>query len=122
MKIRLFVLLITMFLGACTVSSLSISELEVVPYDVQGKIDSEYSLQLIFGHDNIAYIVYQSNGTVLTEIEAEGKALFVKVAEADQQNGAVKQHVYKVTLDPEHEEIVVFINEEPISFDNVTSL
>ena len=41
------------------------------------KIDSNYMLQLIYDGEDIAYVVYQSNGTVVTDLEVQGDTLKV---------------------------------------------
>jgi phosphoribosyl 1,2-cyclic phosphodiesterase len=89
---------------------------------VQEKIDSNYELQLIYDGEDIAYVVYQSNGTVVTDLEVQGDTLKVKLDETNKQDDVIEQRVYKFTLDPEHEVIDVLINGKSKSFDNVSSL
>lgn len=69
--------MITAILVACNTSILSMSELDIVPNNVQDKIDSSYKLQLIYKGEDIAYIIYQSKGTVATDLETQGGTLKV---------------------------------------------
>lgn len=121
-NILILLMLITSITVACNTSTLSMSEIDIVPNDVQEKIDSNYVLQLIYDGEDIAYIVYQSNGTVVTDLEVQGDTLKVKLDETNKQDDVIEQRVYKFTLDPEHEVIEVLINGKSKAFDNVSSL
>lgn len=112
----------TAILVACNTSTLSMSEIDIVPNNVQDKIDLNYKLQLIYEGEDIAYIFYQSKATVATDLETQGDTLKVKLDETDKQDDVIEQHVYKLTLDPEHEVIDVLINGKSKPFDNVSSL
>ena len=72
--------------------------------------------------EQIAYVVCQSNGTVVTDLEVQGDTLKVKLDETNKQDDVIKQRVYKFTLDPEHEVIEVLINGKSKAFDNVSGL
>ena len=115
-------MVISGILVACNTSTLSMSEIDIVPNDVQEKIDSNYVLQLIYDGEDIAYVVYQSTGTVVTDLEVQGDTLKVKLDETNKQDDVIEQRVYKFTLDPEHEVIDVLINGKSKAFDNVSSL
>ena len=121
-NILILLMLITAITVACNTSTLSMSEIDIVPNDVQEKIDSNYVLQLIYDGEDIAYVVYQSNGTVVTDLEVQGDTLKVKLDETNKQDDVIEQRVYKFTLDPEHEVIDVLINGKSKAFDNVSSL
>jgi hypothetical protein len=121
-KILFLLMIITAILVACNTSTLSMSELDIVPNNVQDKIDSNYKLQLIYEGEDIAYIIYQSKGTVATDLETQGDTLKVKLDETNKQDHVIEQHVYKLTLDPEHEVIDVLINGKSTVIDNVSSL
>lgn len=121
-KILFLLMVITAILVACNTSTLSMSELDIVPNNVQDKIDSNYKLQLIYEGEDIAYIIYQSKGTVATDLETQGDTLKVKLDETNKQDDVMEQHVYKLTLDPEHEVIDVLINGKSTTIDNVSSL
>ena len=121
-NILILLMLITAMTVACNTSTLSMSEINIVPNEVQDKIDSNYVLQLIYDGEDIAYVVYQSNGTVVTDLEVQGDTLKVKLDKTNKQDDVIEQRVYKFTLDPEHEVIDVLINGKSKSFDNVSSL
>ncbi|USK62487.1 peptidylprolyl isomerase [Peribacillus asahii] len=123
MKKRLFSLLFTLsILSACNSSTLSFSEIDTVPSDVQDKIDSKYVVQLIDDGEDTSYIVFHSKGTVTATIEAKRDTIQVKVEENNQQNDVMKQYVYKLTKDPEHERIDLYINGESTPIDHVTGI
>ena len=86
------------------------------------KLIQTMMLQLIYDGEDIAYIVYQSTGTVVTDLEVQGDTLKVKLDETNKQDDVIEQRVYKFTLDPEHEVIDVLINGKSKAFDNVSSL
>ena len=115
-------MMITTILVACNTSTLSMSEIEIVPTDVQDKIDSNYELQLIYDGEDIAYVVYRSNGIVVTDLEVKGDTLRIKLDETNKKDDVIEQFVYKLTLDPEHKVIDVLINGKSKPFDNVSSL
>ena len=121
-NILILLMLITAITVACNTSTLSMSEIDIVPNDVQEKIDSNYVLQLIYDGEDIAYVVYQSTGTVVTDLEVQGDTLKVELDETNKQDDVIKQRVYKFTLDPEHEVIDVLINGKSKALDNVSSL
>lgn len=122
-KVLFLLIFAATLLVACNSSTLSTcGKIDIVPNGVQEKIDSNYTLQLIFDGEDMAYIVYQSNGTVVTDLETEAGILKVKLDVTNKQADVVEQHVYKLTLDPEHEAINVLINGTSTPFDNVSSL
>src|SRR4051812_9196537 len=121
-KILLLLIVTTAILVACNTSTLSKSELDIVPSNVQDKIDSNYELQLIYDEKDIAYIIYQSKGEIITGLETQGNTLKVKLDETNKQDDVIEHHVYKLTLDPEHEVLDVLINGKSKPFDNVSSL
>ncbi|MCP3765019.1 peptidylprolyl isomerase [Domibacillus sp. A3M-37] len=117
-----FSLLTLSILAACNGSTLSFSEIANVPDDVQDKIESNYTLQLIGGGEDIytSYIVYRTAGKVTTDLEVQGDTVKVKLDETNLQDDVSKPHVYKLTVDPEHEVIEVLINGQLTPFDNLT--
>lgn len=117
-KIILFLLMTIAILTACNTSTLSISEIEIVPKDVQNKIDSNTTLQMINENEETYYIIFHSNGDASVDLESEGEVLNIKFEENG--NGEKKQNVYKLTTDPEHEQIKVFINGEETHFDVIS--
>jgi len=53
-------LFFVLILAACNSSELSISEIQNVPNNVQDKINSDYTLQLVNDGENTAYIIFYS--------------------------------------------------------------
>lgn len=103
-------------------SILSFSEIEVIPDSLNPLINSDENLQLIFEGEKTAYIVYQSTGDVLSEIEEQGETLKVMLDEEKSINVPKAQHVYKLTLDDVHEVIDIYINGNSIPFDSVSNI
>ncbi|OXS73556.1 hypothetical protein B1B04_12590 [Lysinibacillus sp. KCTC 33748] len=124
LKKLLFLVLLTMLiLTACNSSTLSISEIEIVPDKVQKVIDEKYTLQKINVVDkDISYVVFRSKGTVTSDIETQGDTLIIKLDVTNQQDNAIKQHVYKLTLDPDLDTIDIHINGKSTPIDNVTGI
>lgn len=124
MKKLLFLALLSVFLlTACNSPTLSISEIEIVPDKVQEVIDEKYKLQMINVVDkDISYVVYQSKGTVTSDLETQGDTLIIKLDVTNQQDDAIKQHVYKLTLDSKLDTIDILINGKSTSIDNVTGI
>lgn len=121
MRKIILILFATFLLTACNNNSiLSFSELEIVPDDVQAAIDSESTLQLIYEGENIAYVVYKSNGEVSTFLEEQGDTLKIKLDTKKENDDVIVQRVYKLTLDEKHNAIDVLINGQSKPFDVVT--
>ena len=109
-------------LSACNAndSKLSFSELNIVPNALQSKINPATTLQMINTKDDIAYIIYRTKKAVASDLEAQGDTLKIKLNES-KTHKKTKQHVYKLTLDPEHEIIDVYVNGKSTAFDNITN-
>ena len=109
-------------LSACNAndSKLSFSELKIVPNALQSKINPATTLQMINTKDDIAYIIYRTKKAVASDLEAQGDTLKIKLNES-KTHKKTKQHVYKLTLDPEHEIIDVYVNGKSTAFDNITN-
>lgn len=122
MKKSLLVFLLVFFLTACNSSALSISEIEIVPNKVQGVIDDNNTLQIINEGKNISYIVFRSKGIVTTDLETQGDTLIIKLDVTNQHDNAVKQHVYKLTLEPNLDTIDIRINGKSTVIDSVTGI
>lgn len=124
MKKLMYLLMLSAFLtaGCNDTSTLSISEIENVPKEVQQKIDSNYSLQKIEESENTFYIVFYSKSKVKTFLESKGSILEIELSEEGEESEEIEQHIYKLTIDPEHQNLDIFINGEKTSFENVTSL
>ena len=123
MKKIFLVFLSVILLTSCNTSTLSISEIEIVPDKVQKVIDDKYTLQKINVVDkHISYIVFRSNGKVTTDLEAQGDTLIVKLDVTNQQDKAITQHVYKLTLDPDIDTIDIHINGKSTTIDNLIGI
>lgn len=124
MKNIIALLLISILLTACKsdVSTLSFSEIESLPDSLNSLIDSSDTLQLIYEGDNIAYLVYQAEGEVTTDVEEQEGVLNITLNTSNKENGEKQEHVYKMTLDDEHEVIDVYINGESTAFDSILTL
>lgn len=124
LKKSLFLVFLTVFiLTACNTSTLSISEIEIVPEKVQKVIDEKNTLQLINEVDkDVSYIVFRSKGTVTTDLETQGDTLIIKLDVTNQQDNAIKQHVYKLTLDSNLDTINIHINGKATTIDSVTGI
>jgi len=109
-------------LSACNAndSKLSFSELKTIPNDLQTKLDPDSTLQMINTKDDIAYVIYRTKKAVASDLEAQGDTLKIKLNES-KTHKKTKQHVYKLTLDPEHEIIDVYVNGKSTAFDNITN-
>ncbi|WP_313491575.1 hypothetical protein [Exiguobacterium sp.] len=109
-------------LSACNAndSKLSFSELKIVPNALQSKINPATTLQMINTKDDIAYVIYRTKKAVASDLEAQGDTLKIKLNES-KTHKKTKQHVYKLTLDPEHEIIDVYVNGKSTAFDNITN-
>ncbi|MGE7915329.1 hypothetical protein [Lysinibacillus xylanilyticus] len=119
-KIIILVMLTLTILGACKkTSTLSISEIAVVPAEVQKKIISDEKLQLINDGKDTFYIVFYSKGIAHADLEVQGDTLKIKFEETNPSDDVVEQYVYKITKDPEQEIIEVYINGKSTHFDNV---
>lgn len=119
-KIILLVFLVISILTACNSSTLSLSEIENVPNNVQDKVDSNLMLQSITDGGKGYYIVFHSSGEVETDLETKGDTLIIKFNVTNAEDDVVRQNTFYLTTDPEHEAIDVHVNGESIPFDNIT--
>lgn len=122
-KLLFLALLSVLLLTACNSSKLSLSEIEIVPDKVQKVIDEKNTLQIINVVDkDISYVVFRAKGTVTSDLETQDETLIIKLDVSNQQDNAIKQHVYKLTLDPDLDTIDIHINGKSTSIDNVTGI
>lgn len=121
-KIFILLILLIWILSACNSPTFSFSQVENVPNNVQDKIDSNLTLQLINDGEKGSYVIFQSIGDVETDLETQGDKVTIKLNIINPQNEVVKQNTYYLTTDPEHDVIEVLVNGESIPFDNVTGL
>ncbi len=111
-----------LLLAACNSSELSISEIEVIPTNLQYKIDTDSTLQMINENEKTFYVVYQSKGSVTSDLETIDDTLIIKLEHELEKNNEAKQYVYKLTIDSNHKAVEVHIDGERVPFDNVTTL
>lgn len=119
-KTFLLVFLVISILTACNSSTLSFSEIENVPNNVQNKVDSNFKLQSINDGGKSSYIIFHTGGDVEANLETQGDTVLIKFNVTNLQNSAVEQNTFYLTTDPEHDVIDVQVNGESIPFDNVT--
>lgn len=124
MKKTLLLFLVSVLLSGCISNEpeLSLSELEKVPDNIKVLIEPTFTLQLIDEGEGIAYIVYQTNGTVATDLETREDKVNVKLNVSNNNNADSKQHVYKLILEANYEIIDVYINGKSTPFDNISAL
>lgn len=119
-KIFVLVFWVISILSACNSSTLSFSEIENVPNNVQEKVDSNLKLQSINDGGKGYYIVFHSSGDVSTDLKTQGDTVTIKFNVTNLQDEVVKQNTFYLTTDPEHDVIDVQVNGEATPFDNVT--
>lgn len=124
MKRILLFSLISILLSACSLndSKLSFSKIKRVPNNVQTKIEPTFPLQLLNEKEEVSYLIYQTKGTVATDLEVQKETVQIKLDVSSNHSDDVKQHVYKITLDPNQEVIDVLINGKSTPFDKISSL
>jgi len=71
--------------------------------------------------DDIAYIIYRTKKAVASDLEAQEDTVKIKLDESNDTSKNAQQHVYQLTLDPEHEIIDVYVNGKSTAFDNITN-
>ncbi|KHF39385.1 hypothetical protein [Halalkalibacter okhensis] len=118
-KLFFFIFIVISILSAYHSSTLSFSQLETVPNNVQDKIDSNLKLQSITDGDKEYYIVFHSSGDVEADIETQGDTVTIKF-NVSNNDGVVGQHLFYLTTGPEHDVLNVLVNGEITPFDNVT--
>ena len=121
-RVLVSILLFVSLLSACTSSTLSFSEIENVPNNVQDIVDSDLRLQLINDGNKGSYIIFHSGGEVEADLETKEETVTIKFNVRNPQNDVMKQNTYYLTKDKEHNVIDVQMNDESIHFDEVTSL
>lgn len=89
---------------------------------MQEIVDSDLRLQLINDGNKGSYIIFHSSGEVEADLETKEETVTIKFNVRNSQNDVLKQNTYYLTKDKEHDVIDVLLNDEPIHFDEVTSL
>jgi len=119
-KIAFSVFLAAAILSACQSSTLSFSEIENVPRQVEDSIDPNYALQLINNGKKGSYIIFNTSGEIESSVEAQQDTVTIKLDVSDKQNDNSKSNVFLLTTEPEQDVLLVQVNGEIMPFDNIT--
>lgn len=119
-KIAFSVFLAAAILSACQSSTLSFSEIENVPRQVEDSIDPNYVLQLINNGKKGSYIIFNTSGEIESSVEAQQDTVTIKLDVSDKQNDNSKSNVFLLTTEPEQDVLLVQVNGEIMPFDNIT--
>lgn len=122
-KLFSLLLMTVIILAACNSSELNISEIQSIPTNVQEKINTDYTLQLLEdSEEGDSYIVFHSLETVKAQLELKENILIIKLDSITQENSELKPHVYKITRgDAEYDTINVLINGQATPLDSVSA-
>lgn len=107
-------------LSACNSSTLSLSEVENVPDDIQDSVNFDVQLQFIMDGNNNYYVVLHSSGDVAADVESEGDTVIVKLDETNLEDDVVMQNTFYLTTAQENHELNIELNGEPTSIDVMT--
>lgn len=119
MKNIILLLFTLCILVACDSQALSLVEMKTIPKDIQQKINTNNSLEMI-NTKNTSYIVFNSKGIVTAEVEIQGDKLLIKFDVTDSEDEGIIQHVYKLTYDTDQVEYIdILINGKSTPIDNV---
>ena len=119
-KLFVMMFLVLSILSACNSSKLSFSEIVNVPSKVQDKIDPNLRLQSI-NEKNGPYIIFHSSEEVDADLDTQGNTVIIKFNVRNSKDDAVKQNVYYLTTDSNHEVIDVQVDGKSIPFDVITT-
>ncbi|KIL48381.1 hypothetical protein [Jeotgalibacillus campisalis] len=103
-------------------SSLSFSEIEVVPEEVQEAMNGEETVQLITQEEYTYYLVFRSVKDVTANVETQDDTLIIKLDEENSQGKLLKANVYRLTVDPENEIIDIQVNGESVPIDSIAGI
>lgn len=117
-KLFVMMFLVLFILSACNSSKLSFSEIENVPNKVQDEINADLRLQSM-NEKNGTYIIFHSNGEVEADLETRSNTAVISFSVSNTDDVAIKQNVYYLKTDSNHEAIDVQVNGESIPFDEV---
>ena len=113
----LFLITFTL-LGCQSDMTLSITELERVDPEVEQMIRIEEGMQLVYLKEQ-PYIVFYSADDVSVDLEENEDTVIVHLDVEETDDQEMKQHVYELSIEPEHDTIEVHINGELVPFDDV---
>lgn len=119
-KVLYCVLFTALILTGCNSSTLSFSEIEIVPDNVQDKIDSSYKLQMITESEDTSYIIFRSKGAVTTEVTTQDGTLTINFNEENPDDNEIGVYFYKLTRGSEFDKIDVLVNGQSTAFDDIT--
>lgn len=111
-----------LIISACNSSQLSFSEIESVSQIVEEHIDFDLKLQLINDGTKGSYIIFYSKGDIEADLDPQDNIINIEFNELHSQDDDVKRNVYYLTTDSRHDTIIVLVNGEEMSFDEVTGL
>ena len=117
-----FLICSLLLLSACHSSNLSFREIENVPQKIEGRIDSDFILQLINNGTKGSYVTFHSNGEIEADYEQQDNIVNIIFNELDTKDKTLKRHVYYLTTDSKYDTINVLVNGEEMPFDNVTGI
>lgn len=120
MKKVIILVLAIIILTGCNTATLSFSEVENLPKNVQDHVDANLKLQSITDEPKAYYIVFHSHKKVEADLESVGKTVTVKFNETGEEQETLEQYTFYLTTDEEHDTIDVLINGESTAFDNMT--
>ncbi|MFC5603230.1 lipoprotein [Sporosarcina koreensis] len=112
----MFLVLTTLSLSACTQKNFSFAEVDNVPKKVKEAINPDERLQVINRSGKIYYIVFQSQEDVKASLETVDTTALVKLDEVDAKDNDVRQYVYSLTMDQEHDTIEIQVNDESMAY------
>lgn len=121
---RKFVLifLVVLILSACNSSELSFSEISIAPKKIEKLINSNLKLQLINEGTKGSYIIYHTSGEIEADLKSEGSVINIIFKELSSKDDVVKRNIYYLTMDSKHDTINVLVNDEVLTFDEVTGI
>ncbi len=115
-------LFVVLILSACNSSTLSFSEIENVPQNIEQHIDSNLKLQIINDGAKGTYVIFHSNGEIEAGLDPQDNVVNILFNELNPQDENIKRNVYYLTTDSKHDTILVLVNGEDMSIDDVTVL
>lgn len=104
--------------GCQSATSIGITELDEVDTEIKESIVIGDALQLMHLDDH-TYLIFHSSGDVLVDLDEEEEKINVHFDVINEHKIDIKQYIYELTVEPEHEAIDIYINGELTPIDNV---
>lgn len=104
--------------GCQSSTSIGITELDEVDNEIKESIVIGDALQLMH-FDEHTYLIFYSSGDVLVDFEEDEETIIVHFDVINEYKIEIKQYIYELTVEPEHEAIDVYINGELTPIDNI---